>query len=134
MTGDDRERDRAFHRLEVLVAEGGNGAAADIEAGLRDLGCVVPPPARSVGDALALLRAFQPDLALVGAHLAGGRPAVVAEALAGMGVPFAVMIAPGDDQLDGAALRCAPRLGKPPGPGELRRAILELLRHRFVQG
>jgi hypothetical protein len=131
MTGGDREQDWAFHRLEVLVAEGGNGAAVDIEAGLRDLGCVVPPPARSVGDALALLRAFQPDLALVGAHLAGGRPAVVAEALAGMGVPFAVMVAPGD-RLDEPALRHAPRLGKPPGPGELRQAILELLQHRFV--
>jgi hypothetical protein len=134
MTGDDRERDRVFHRLEVLVAEDGNGAAADIEAAIRDLGCVVLPLARSVGNALALLHAFQPDLALVCAHLAGGRPAAVAEALAGMGVPFAVMVAPGDDRLDEPALHRAPRLGKPPGPGELRRAILELLRHRSIQG
>jgi hypothetical protein len=131
MTGDDRERDRAFHRLEILVAEGGNGAAADLEAGLRDLGCVVPPSASSVGDALALLQTFQPDLALVGARLAGGPSSVVVEVLAGMGVPFAVMVAPGD-RLDEPALRHAPRLGKPPGPGELRQAILELLQHRFV--
>ncbi len=144
MTSGDRERDhRGLHRLEVLVATDGGDAAA-LEAGLRGLGCVVPPPATSVGDALALLRAFRPDLALVGAGLAGGRPAAVAEALAGMGVPFVLVLAPGDDPAPGddrpdededgigpaQALRLAPRLRGRPGPGELRRTVLELARRR----
>jgi hypothetical protein len=135
-TGGDRGRDYGgLHRLEVLVATDGGDAAA-LEAGLRDLGCVVPPPATSVGDALALLRAFRPDLALLGAGLAGGRATAVAEALAGMGVPFVLVLAPGDDRPDededgtGPALRLAPRLRGRPGPGELRRAVLDLARLR----
>jgi hypothetical protein len=151
MTDGDRGRDyRGLHRLEVLVAATDGGDAAALEAGLRDLGCVVPPPATSVGDALALLRAFRPDLALLDAGLAGGRPAAVAEALAGMGVPFVLVLAPGDDPApgddrpdddddddddeggigDGPALRLAPRLRGRPGPGELRRTVLDLARRR----
>ena len=73
---------------------------------------------------------------MLGARLAGGPSATVAEALAVMGVPFALVVTPGEDDKDQdePALRHAPRLDKSPSPGELRRTILELVRHRSARG
>jgi hypothetical protein len=83
--------------------------------------------AGSVGRALALLAdgSPPPDAALLDANLGGEPVTPVALALAGLGVPFALVTAYAADGLDGP-LRAAPRVGKPFTAAGLVRAVARL--------
>src|SRR5690348_2094512 len=102
--------DRSLGGTEVLVAEGGGGAAPSLGERLADLGCVVLPPALSAAAALALLATFRPDAVLLGARLPGG-PGAVADTLAAAGVPFALVVTPDDPEPNHPALGGVLRLG-----------------------
>ena len=116
---------RPLGKVEVLVAEGGNGPASGLGERLADLGCFVLPAAVSAADALALLDTFRPDAVLLGARLPGG-PAVVAAALDAADVPFALVTVLGGHEPNDPVLRAAPRLGRLSGRAELRRVLLRL--------
>ena len=121
-----RPNGAGLHGLKVLVAEDEALVALDLECTLRELGCDVLPAAPSVAGALAILGAERPDVALLDVSLADGSAAPVAAALAAAGVPFAVVTGHDADGIGEAALRAAPRLGKPYGFRDLR-ATLERL-------
>ena len=108
-----------FHGLKVLVAEDEAVIALDLEVTLRQFGCVVLPATPTVAEALALLAAERPDVALVDPELADGSAAPLAIALIAAGIPFAVMTGHDADQLGDPALCAAPYLGKPYGSQDL---------------
>lgn len=111
----------------VLVAEAEAVIALDLEATLRGFGCAVLGPVASVADALALLGRERPDAALLELDLRDGHAAPLAEALARLGVPFALVTAHDRGGRDGPALDGAARVTKPYGRGELRLALARLL-------
>ncbi len=108
-----------FHGLKVLVAEDEAVIALDLEVMLREFGCVVLPATPSVAEALALLEAERPDVALVDTTLADGSAVPLAKALAAAGIPFAVTTGCDANQLGDPALCAAPYLGKPYGSQDL---------------
>jgi DNA-binding response OmpR family regulator len=112
----------------VLVVEDEWLIAAEIGRALEAAGAVVLGPALSVGEALALLRdgAPPPDAALLDVNLRGEPVTPVALALAGRGVPFALVTAYGAGDLGEPLLRAAPRVGKPFAAAGLVRAVARL--------
>ena len=116
----------ALAARRVLVVEDEWLIAAEIGRALEGAGAVVLGPAYSVGQALALLRdGAAPDAALLDVNLRGEPVTPVALALAGLGVPFALVTAYATDGLDGP-LRAAPRVGKPFTAAGLVRAVARL--------
>ena len=110
----------------VLVVEDEWLIAAQIGGVLEEAGAVVLGPAHSVEEALALLRdGAPPDAALLDVNLRGEAVTPVALALAGRGVPFALVTAYAAEGLDGP-LRAAPRVGKPFTAAGLVRAVARL--------
>jgi CheY-like chemotaxis protein len=111
----------------VLVVEEEPIQALDLADTLHGLGYAVLGPASSGPEALGLLHRQQPDFALLDAQLLHGGAWPVAKALAGSGVPFAVL-ATGHEggPLDHRLLREAPRLEKPYRGSELRRSVHRL--------
>lgn len=103
----------SFDGLKVLVVEDQALIAMDLEAVLRDFGCVVMGLVPSAAGALAFLRAKRPDAVLLDVNLSDGSAAPVAEALAAAGVPFAVLTGYDPDDIEVPALRAAPYLAKP---------------------
>lgn len=99
--------------LKVLVVEDQALIAMDLEAVLREFGCVVVNLVPSAAGALACLRVQRPDAVLLDVNLSDGSAAPVAEALAAAGVPFAVLTGYEPDDIEAPALRAAPYLGKP---------------------
>jgi two-component system, response regulator PdtaR len=122
-----RGRGPRLHGCKVLVAEDQALVALNLGNALGELGCVVLPPASSVAEALALLRTERPDVALLDAELADGRATPVAETLAAMGVPFAVVTGHDPGALREPVLRDAVKVGKPYAAGEIGRTIRRLL-------
>ena len=111
----------------VLVVEDEWLIAAQIGRVLEEAGAVVLGPAHSVEEALALLRdGAPPDAALLDVNLRGEPVTPVARALAGLGVPFALVTAYAADGLDEPLLRAAPRVGKPFTAAGLVRAVARL--------
>jgi CheY-like chemotaxis protein len=121
-----RPNGAGLHGLKVLVAEDEALVALDLACTLRELGCDVLPAAPSVAGALAILGAERPDVALLDVSLADGSAAPVAAALAAAGVPFAVVTGHAAGDIGEAALRGAPRLGKPYGLQDLRVTLAQL--------
>jgi two-component system, response regulator PdtaR len=111
----------------VLVVEDEFIIAMEIELLLRDFGCRVLGPVRSVATAVALLGRARPDAALLDVNLLDGLAVPVAELLASMGVPFAVVSAYSPAQLDHPLLNAAPKLGKPIDERALRKALEKIL-------
>ena len=108
----------------VLVVEDEWLIAAQIGQVLAGAGAVVLGPAHSVEEAMALLRdGTPPDAALLDVNLRGELVTPVARALAGLGVPFALVTAYAADGLDEPLLRAAPRVGKPFTAAGLVRAV-----------
>src|SRR5690349_3254162 len=101
--------------------------ALEVESLLRDFGCEVLGPVPSVGRALELLGRERPDAALLDLNLLDGMAVPVAELLASMGVPFALVTAYDPRRIDGQVLRGVPHLGKPVGHDTLRRVLATLL-------
>lgn len=112
--------------LKVLIAEDQAMIALDLTATLTEFGCVVLPAAPSNVKALAVLRAERPDAALLDVSLADGSVLPVAEALAAIGVPFAVLTGHDPRAIGEPALRAAPYLAKPCGYDALRATMGQL--------
>ena len=110
--------------LRVLVVEDEFLIALDLWSILDALGCVVLGPTASVEEALRLLAADPPDLALVDLNLRGTRSTPVAQALTADGVPFIAVTAyanPLEPVFDGV-----PIIGKPFRPEQIRDTLLAL--------
>ena len=114
----------------MLVAEDEFVIALEIEAALREFGCLVLGPTASVADTLDLLTRERPDAALIDVELRDGPATAVVEACAARGVPFALATGYDGDGLPEPALSAAPRLAKPFDVGELRRVLAALLASR----
>jgi CheY-like chemotaxis protein len=112
--------------LKVLLVEDEAIIAFDLAGILQDLGCTVMPVAPSVTEALALLRAERPDLALLDLSLSDGWVMPVADALATAGVPFAVVTGHAKQRIQEPALRDALYMGKPYTHTEVLQVISRL--------
>jgi CheY-like chemotaxis protein len=113
--------------LRVLIAEDNLLAAMELQQALLDLGCQPVGPVAAVGEAMQLIRRESLDAALLDVDLRGERVFAVAEELARQGVP--VIFASGYDGGDfPEAFLHPPRLRKPFGESELRRALEEAMR------
>ena len=111
----------------VLVVEDEFVIALEVEVLLRDFGCEVLGPVPSVVRALELLGRERPDAAPLDLDLLDGMAVPVAELLASMGVPFALVTAYDPTPVEAPALRGVPHLGKPVGHDTLRRMLAALL-------
>jgi CheY-like chemotaxis protein len=110
----------------VLVVEDEALVALDLALELRDLGCIVLGPAADSAQALALLQRQRPDAVLLDLGLRDGFALALVEALAAAGTPYVLTTGYDCERLE-PALRHAPRLDKPYGREELRRALLRVL-------
>src|SRR4051794_26790902 len=111
----------------VLVVEDEFLIALEVEFLLRGFGCEVLGPAPSVVRALELLGRERPDAALLDLDLLDGMAVPVAELLASMRVPFALVTANDPTQIvEAPALRGVAHLAKPVGHGALRRLVAAL--------
>src|SRR4051794_37003256 len=111
----------------VLVVEDEFVIALEVEFLLRDFGCAVLGPAPSAARVLELLGRERPDAALLDLNLLDGMAVPVAELLASMGVPFALVTANDPTQIEAPALRGVPPLAKPVEHGALQRLVAALL-------
>jgi CheY-like chemotaxis protein len=114
----------ALNGLRVLIVEDELLIALDLEAILDGLGCAVLGLAATVPEALRLLAADPPDLALLDLNLRGTRSTPVALALTAGGVPFIAVTAyanPLEPVFDGV-----PIISKPFGPEQVRDTLLAL--------
>jgi DNA-binding NarL/FixJ family response regulator len=114
----------ALTGLRVLVVEDEFLIALDLGSILDRLGCTVLGPAATVHEALHLLAADPPDVALLDLNLFDGRSTPVAEALVARGVPFAVVsayAAAPEPVFDGVET-----VAKPHTAGRIRHAPLRL--------
>ncbi len=115
MSADTAER-------RILVVEDEALVAMLVEDALVDAGFAVLGPARSVAQALEMLRAETPDAAVLDLNLGGENSLSVADALAARGIPFLVATGYGAAGLP-AHLRHIPVLPKPYDPADLTVAV-----------
>jgi CheY-like chemotaxis protein len=113
--------------VKVLVAEDEAIVVLSLERLLQNLGAITLGPATSVAEALALLRKQRPDAAVLDLSLKDGRSSPVAEVLATMGVPFALLTGGARAELADPSLSGMPYLAKPYLPEELERLLLMLV-------
>jgi DNA-binding response OmpR family regulator len=106
----------------ILVVEDEALVAMLVEDALVDAGFAVLGPARSVAQALEMLRAETPDAAVLDLNLGGENSLSVADALAARGIPFLVATGYGAAGLP-AHLRHIPVLPKPYDPADLTVAV-----------
>lgn len=108
------ESPREVAGLRVLVVEDELLTAIELEALLKERGCIVVGPAAGVDQALALLDDNgEPDIALLDINLGGRLVTPVAEALRQRGVPFALLTADARLAAGEPVLEQAPCLEKP---------------------
>ncbi|BDG73410.1 response regulator [Roseomonas fluvialis] len=106
----------------ILVVEDEALVAMLVEDALMDAGFTVVGPARTVSQALELLKADPPDAAVLDLNLGGENSLSVADALSARGIPFLVATGYGAAGLP-AHLRHIPVLPKPYDPADLTVAI-----------
>jgi DNA-binding response OmpR family regulator len=111
----------------ILVVEDEALVAMLVEDALVDAGFTVLGPARTVAQALAMLKADPPDAAVLDLNLGGENSLSVAEALSARGIPFLVATGYGAAGLP-AHLRHIPVLPKPYDPADLTVALDRLCR------
>jgi two-component SAPR family response regulator len=111
----------------VLVAEDEALIALDLERTLRSFGCEVLGPTASIAATLELLGQERPDAVLLDVDLVDGLAVPVAETLAALQVPFALVTGHHASPLDHSALYAVPRLEKPYAESELRRTLGQLI-------
>ena len=106
----------------ALVVENEPVQALDLACMLAGFGCAVIGPADSAREALQLLGRHRPSFALFDANLPAGSLVPLADTLAGLEVPFAVLATGLEHALDRLpGLHGAPRLIKPFNPWLLHR-------------
>lgn len=120
--------------VKVMVVEDEAIVAFDLEYTLLDHGCIVLGPVATIADALAMLSADRPDVALLDVGLADGPSTEVARRLAALGVPYVVASGYEDDHLDDPVLRSTLRLTKPYQPAALSAALMRALGRRDGDG
>jgi len=106
----------------ILVVEDEALVAMLVEDALLDAGFVVIGPARTVSQALEMLKADPPDAAVLDLNLGGENSLSVAEALTARGIPFLVATGYGAAGLP-PHMRHIPVLPKPYDPADLTVAI-----------
>ena len=112
--------------MRVLVVEDEFLLALDLELVLERGGWRVLGPAATVAEALRLLEAKTPDVALLDVNLKDEMVTPVAEALRARGVPFVLASAYDRTQLLSAAvLAAAPNVGKPTSERRLLAALAQ---------
>jgi two-component system, response regulator PdtaR len=111
----------------VLVVEDDFLIAAYLEGALAEDGWRVLGPAASVAQALTLLEAETPAVAVLDVSLNGEFVTRVAERLRVLRVPFALASALHNPaRVGGAVLAGAPNLGKPTDLAQLKRTVASL--------
>ncbi len=115
----------AATQRRILVVEDEALVAMLVEDALIDAGFAVIGPARSVSQALELLKAEPLDAAVLDLNLGGENSVSVADALAARGIPFLVATGYGAAGLP-AHLKHIPVLPKPYDPADLT-VVLERL-------
>jgi DNA-binding response OmpR family regulator len=111
----------------ILVVEDEALVAMLVEDALMDAGFTVLGPARTVSQALEMLKADPPDAAVLDLNLGGETSISVADALEARGIPFLVATGYGAAGLP-AHLKHIPVLPKPYDPADLTVAIDRLCR------
>ena len=109
--------------LCVLVVEDEYLLALDLQHTLEQVGYRVLGPARKVEDAIAILKADTPDVAILDVNLAGERVTPVARLLTNMGVPFVLATADDEFAHSDDAVMGSENLGK---PIDYRRLLIKL--------
>jgi two-component system, response regulator PdtaR len=109
----------------VLVAEDEFLLALELELLLEGHGYRVLGPAATVAEALRLLAAATPDVAVLDVNLRGETVTPVAEALRASGVPFLLASAYDRSDLADPVLAAAVNLGKPTSDGRLLAALAQ---------
>lgn len=109
----------------ILVVEDEALVAMLLEDALGDAGCTILGPTVSVEQSLGLLHDQRPDAAVIDLNLAGESSGPVADALAGMGVPFVVATGYGAEGLP-PGHEGVPVLTKPYDPSELIELLTRL--------
>lgn len=107
----DRDAASGLEGLRVLVVEDELLVFMQIEEALA--ACEIVGPARSPGEALAMIERDKPQAALLDVNLNGERVTPVAERLRELGVPFLLVTGYGSRDLPEPVLAAAPRLAKP---------------------
>jgi DNA-binding LytR/AlgR family response regulator len=119
--------------IKVLVAEDEAVQALDLATILGEFGCRVVGPTSSVVAAMDLLSKDRPDLALLDVRLQDGSVEPLAEKLAAVDVPFALVTGYGGTPFAHPLLNQAPRLDKPYGILELGEQVHRLFRAHIEQ-
>ncbi len=114
--------------LLVLVVEDEALLALDLELTILRQGWRVLGPAGTVEEALDLLRAETPDVALLDVNLRGTMVTPVAVKLRARGVPFVLASAYERPEATAPALAGAPKLGKPTNERRLVATLRSALR------
>ena len=113
----------------VLVAEDEFLIAMELELLLGRHGYRVLGPASTVAEALRLLAAETPDVAVLDVNLRGEAVTPVAEALRASDVPFLLVSAYDRSDLADPVLAAAVNLGKPTSDGRLLAALAQVTGH-----
>jgi CheY-like chemotaxis protein len=127
---DVSERTARLDGLRVLIVEDELIVAMELEALLRDLGCIVFNAVPSIKRALNALREERPDVAVLDVNLRGEWVTPVAEALQAEGIRFVLVTGYGSERLHEKALQGATRLRKPFDARELSVALAEATAHQ----
>jgi two-component SAPR family response regulator len=112
----------------VLVVEDEFLLALDLELILLRHGWRVLGPATTVAEALLLLKAERPDVALLDINLHGELVTPVAEALHALGVPFVLASAYSRPKLEAAVLAGVLNVGKPTNEQRLLATLEKVVR------
>jgi CheY-like chemotaxis protein len=115
----------ALDGLRVLVVEDEFLIALDLCDLLAELGCIPLGPAATVAEALALVAAEPPDAVTLDVNLNGIRATPVAEALATLGIPFAVVSAHARSLIE-PVFSGVPRVPKPYSRDQIEQALGQL--------
>lgn len=110
---------------KVLVVEDETLVAMLVEDTLMDAGATVIGPVSTVAEALTVLRAQKPDVAVLDLNLAGETSEPVADQLKQLGIPFVVASGYGAAGLP-PRHQDVPVLAKPYAPEDLTAALARL--------
>lgn len=116
--------------LRILVAEDNLFAALEVEQTLLAFGCRPVGPVARLDQALSLARTAELDGALLDVDLQGQMVFAVAEQLQLRRIPMIFASGYGSDDVFPAAFVHHPRLQKPFGEDDIRRALVAMVAGR----
>ena len=116
--------------LRILVAEDNLFAALEVEQTLLAFGCRPVGPVARLDQALSLARTAELDGALLDVDLQGQMVFAVAEQLQLRRIPMIFASGYGSDDVFPAAFVHHPRLPKPFGEDDIRRALVAMVAGR----